>query len=359
MKRLGNLFPEIASFENLLAAAKDAAKGKRFRDPVFQFNFDLERNLFDLQRDLQEKTYQPGSYKTFVIHDPKRRMISAAPFRDRVVHHALCRVIEPVLEPTYIFDSYANRKGKGSHRALERFKSFARRYKYILRCDIRKYFPSMDHEILKEKIRRKIKCPETLWLLDTIVDSSNPQEPVYHLFQGDDLFTPLERRHGLPIGNLTSQYFAIVYLNDFDHWVKETLGCKAYLRYVDDFALFDNDKDRLVEWKARVVERVEEERLRLHQIKSQIHATRKGCEFVGFRVLPTRVRVGRKALVRAKKRINELKAAYARGEVDLGRVHNSIQSWVAHLRYGDTYRLREDLSEDWVFQRAATGEALG
>ncbi len=359
MKRFGDLYPRITSFENLFLAAKEASRAKRYRDPVLQFNYNLERNLFDLQRDLIEKTYQPGSYKTFIIHDPKRRMISAAPFRDRVVHHALCRVVAPLLDRSYIYDSYANRTGKGSHRALRRFIEFARKYRYILRCDIRKYFPSIDHEILKDKIRRKIKCLDTLWLLETIIDSSNPQEPVYHYFQGDNLFTPFERRHGLPIGNLTSQHFAVLYLNDVDHWIKEQLGCQAYLRYVDDFALFDDDREQLTEWKDMITCRIEQERLRLHQVKSQVHATRKGCEFVGFRVLPTHVRVAQKAITRAKRRIRELKAAYAQGEINLGRVHNSIQSWVAHLNYGDTYRLRGNLCAEWVFVRSATGVAPG
>ncbi len=177
--------------------------------------------------------------------EPKPRKISAAPYRDRVVHHALCNVIVPIFERTFIADSYANRLGFGTHRALKRFTQFARSSRYILQCDIRKYFPSIDHEILKRLLRRKIKCADTLWLIDTIIDNSNEQEPVIEYFPGDGLLTPIERRRGLPIGNLTSQFFANIYLNGLDHFVKEQLRASKYLRYVDDFALFADDRNFL------------------------------------------------------------------------------------------------------------------
>ena len=233
MKRHGNLYPQIIAFENILLSAKKAEKGKRFRDNVLEFNYNLEAELTNLQQELAEKTYQPGDYRTFYIKEPKSRMISAAPYRDRVVHHALCNIIVPLIEPTFIADSYANRVGFGTHRALERFTKFARESRYVLQCDIQKYFPSIDHEILKNLIRRKIKCRDTLWLIDTIIDNSNEQLPAIEHFQGDDLLTPLERRRGLPIGNLTSQFFANIYLNGFDHFVKEELKVRKYLRYVD------------------------------------------------------------------------------------------------------------------------------
>jgi retron-type reverse transcriptase len=233
MKRYGNLYSEIVSFSNLLHAARRAQKGKRFRDCVLRFNYNLEAELFALQNQLQTQTYHPGNYTTFEIQEPKYRLISAAPYRDRVVHHALCSVIMPILERTLIHDTYANRRGYGSHRALHRFTEFTRSSQYILQCDIKKFFPSIDHEILKALLRRKIKCHQTLWLIDTIIDNSNPQEPVCDYFPGDDLLTPLERRKGLPIGNLTSQCFANFYLSGFDHFVKERLKATKYLRYVD------------------------------------------------------------------------------------------------------------------------------
>jgi retron-type reverse transcriptase len=205
------------------------------------------RELCQLQAELEAKTYRPGAYKTFEIKEPKPRMISAAPYRDRVVHHALCNVIAPIFDRTLIHDTYANRVGFGTHRALRRFTEFARSSRYVLQCDLQKYFPSIDHEILKLILRRKLKCPDTLWLIDTIIDASNPQQPIIHHFPGDELLAPLQRRRGLPIGNLTSQFFANLYLNGFDHFVKEQLKATKYLRYVDDFALFADDKAFLTE----------------------------------------------------------------------------------------------------------------
>jgi retron-type reverse transcriptase len=184
MKRFGNLYPEIIKFENLWESAKKAERGKRFRGNVLAFNYNLERELLTLQTELTSKTYQPGAYRTFYIKEPKSRMISAAPYRDRVVHHALCNIIVPIIEPTFISDSYANRVGFGTHAALRRFITFARSSRYVLQCDIQKYFPNIDHEILKTLVRRKIKCPDTLWLIDTIIDNSNEQLQLVNYFEG-------------------------------------------------------------------------------------------------------------------------------------------------------------------------------
>ena len=247
MKRYGDLWEGLVSFSNLLLAAKKAAKGKRSRSSVARFRFDLEKELCELQDELIEHRYVPGPFQTFEIHEPKRRLISAAPFRDRVVHHALCGILEPIFEKGFVFDSYACRQGKGSHAAVDRFQRFARRFRYVLKCDVQKYFPSIDHAILKRLLERKIKDADALWLANVILDHSNEQEPFVHWFPGDDLLTPSERRRGLPIGNQTSQFFANVYLNSFDHFVKETLRMPAYVRYMDDFAIFGDDKGTLDE----------------------------------------------------------------------------------------------------------------
>ena len=169
MKRYGNLYPQIVEFENIYLAARKAKKGKRFRDNVLEFNYNLETQLLRIQQELIDKTYEPGNYRTFHLRDIKTRLISAAPYRDRVVHHALCNIIVPIFERTFISDTYANREGYGTHKALKKFTHWARSTPYILQCDIRKYFPSIDHEILKQLIRRKIKCQNTLWLIDTII----------------------------------------------------------------------------------------------------------------------------------------------------------------------------------------------
>ena len=161
MKTFHNLYSEIASFDNLLLAAKNAQKGKRYQKSVAAFNLHLEEELLRLREELQSKSYQPGSYRSFMIYDPKERMISAAPYRDRVVHHALMNVTAPIFERTFVSDTFANRKGKGVHAAIERYQEYAQKYPYVLKCDIRKFFPSIDHELLKQELRWKIACPDT------------------------------------------------------------------------------------------------------------------------------------------------------------------------------------------------------
>jgi retron-type reverse transcriptase len=362
MKRYGNLWADVIDFPNLLAATYQAQRGKRFRDNVLRFNYDREKELTQLQQQLQNKTYHPGKYKTFSVKEPKARLISAAPYRDRVVHHALCNVIIPIFEQTFIHDSYANRTGFGSHRALKRFTQFARSRRYVLQCDILKYFPSIDLEILKTLIRRKIKCPDTLWLIDTIIDGSNEQEPVLAYFPGDDLLTPLHRRRGLPIGNLTSQFFANIYLNSLDHFVKQHLKADQYLRYVDDFALFSDDRGFLAAARPAIEDFLVTLRLKIHPIKSQLSQTRVGATFVGFRVFPDHIRVKSANLRRARYRFRRLKKDYATGRISFERLTQSIQSWRAHLSHADTWHLRQDICANLVFERphanssAKTGE---
>ncbi|MEP0924373.1 RNA-directed DNA polymerase [Leptolyngbya sp. ST-U4] len=346
MKRYGYLWDQVIAFENLLSAARQAQKGKRFRDNVLTFNYHLEQELAQLQTELQSKTYQPGTYRTFRVMEPKPRLISAAPYRDRVVHHALCNVIVPIFERSFIADSYANRVGFGTHRALKRFTQFARSNRYILQCDLKKYFPSIDHEILKTLVRRKLKCPDTLWLIDTIIDNSNEQEPVCEYFPGDDLITPLNRRRGLPIGNLTSQFFANIYLNGFDHFVKEHLKADQYLRYVDDFALFSNDYHFLAKARPAIENYLAGLRLKIHPIKSQLFETKHGATFLGFRVLPNQIRVRTENLRRAKRRLRHLQSSYAVGHIPFSQLTQSLQSWFAHLEQGNTYQLKQNILTD-------------
>jgi retron-type reverse transcriptase len=356
MKRFGNLWSDIISFQNLLYSSRKAQKGKRYRDNVLSFNYNLENEILTLQSELKNHTYQPGDYRIFHIFEPKPRLISAAPYRDRVVHHALCNVIAPILERTLIYDTYANRTGFGSHRALRRFTKFARNSKYVLQCDIQKYFPSIDHEILKEQFRCKIKCKETLWLIDTIIDASNPQEIAVDYFIGDELFSPLDRRKGLPIGNLTSQFFANFYLSGFDHFVKETLKTEKYLRYVDDFALFSEDRVYLQEARTAIETHLASLRLKIHPIKSQLSETSIGVCFVGFRVLPDRIRVRSNSLKRSRCRLLNYKKAYAKHQITAEHLIQSILSWIAHLKHGNTWRLRQKIFADLAFTRPKVKE---
>jgi RNA-directed DNA polymerase len=351
MKRYGNLWQKITSFENLLLASKKAQKGKKQFPNVLRFNENLEQELLTLQKELLEQTYQPGDYRTFRIFEPKPRLISAAPYRDRVIHHGLCNIINPLFEKSFIDDSYANRIGYGSHRALRRFTKFYRSSQYVLQCDIKKYFPSIDHEILKQVIHQKIKCQPTLNLIEKIINNSNEQEQVLDYFIGDDLLTPLTRRKGLPLGNLTSQLFANLYLNQFDHFVKEELKAKKYLRYVDDFALFSDQLDYLKDAKIKIEEYLSKFRLKLHSHKSKIIPVKGGVNFLGFRILPDRIRVRNDNLRRARIRFKKMQKDYSLGKLNLKKIIEKIRSWEAHLNHGNTYKLRKSVFNYWAFSK--------
>jgi len=347
VKRVGGLWPELISFPNLLLAARRAAAGKRTRPDVAAFLLDLEPQLVSLQRELREGSYTPGPYRCFPIRDPKPRLISAAPFRDRVVHHALTQVLEPVFEKRFSKDSFACRKGFGSHRALARAKAGARRYRYVLKCDVRKYFPSIDHQILKELLARAVKCRHTLDLAARIIDASNAQEEAVSYFPGDDLFTTFERRRGLPLGNQTSQFFANVYLDPLDQAVNRQLRADIYSRYVDDFLLFGDSKERLAQLRAGIEEELCRLRLQMHPGKSRIYRTADGFTFLGWRIFPGHTRLVRGNVVRFRRRMRSLAAEYARGEAGWDRISPKVRAWIAHADHGDTWRLRQQ-----IFQQA-------
>jgi RNA-directed DNA polymerase len=335
------VYTQVCSWDNLLLAYRRASKGKRGQPNVAAFEHRLEDNLLELQQELREKTYRPGSYVSFTIHEPKRRLISAAPFGDRVVHHALCNVIEPIFERRFIHDSYANRVGKGTHRALDRCQAFARRYRYVLQCDVRQYFPSIDHAILRDILGQIIEDPDVMWLIDRILESgigvlSEAYQMVW--FPGDDLFAA-NRPRGLPIGNLTSQFWANCYLNPFDHFIKRELRCQGYLRYVDDTLLFADDKATLWEWHEAVVRRSARLRLTIHPGAHPQPVT-EGIPFLGFLVFPTHRRLKRRKGIAYQRRLKDLLDAYAAGEIPLERVTASVQGWANHARYGNTVGLR-------------------
>jgi RNA-directed DNA polymerase len=339
------MYRELCSWENLLLAYRLASRGKRGHACVAAFEYRLEDNLVRLQQELGARTYRPGRYNSFTIHEPKRRLISAAPFRDRVVHHALCNVIEPVFERGFIADSYANRIGKGTHRALDRCQELARRYPYVLQCDVRQFFPSIDHTILYETLARKVEDPDVLWLIEQIIASgvgvlSEEYEMVY--FPGDDLLAA-NRPRGLPIGNLTSQFWANCCLNPFDHFVQRELRSPAYLRYVDDFVLFGDDRRRLWEWRGAIVERLALLRLTIHEECAQARPVTEGIPFLGFVVYPERRRLKRRKGVAFRRRLRSLAERYACGEITLDQVTASVQGWVNHVRYGNTAGLRKAL----------------
>jgi retron-type reverse transcriptase len=337
MKTAKHLFQRITSFETVLSAARLAAKGKGAKQPNLRFFMYLEDNVWKIVSELKDKSYRPGPYTIFAICYPKPRMISAAPFYDRVVHHALISVVGPLLEKTFVFDTYANRKGKGTHLAIERYQHYLRRYRYALKCDIRKFFPSIDHAILKSLLRRKIGCADTLWLIDTIIDNSNRQEEHVHYFPGDDLFAPFERRRGLPIGNLTSQFFANYYLGFLDHFVKESLRCKGYVRYVDDFVLFADTKQQLWAWHEEIERYLEQFRLILNPVRTALYPTSEDRCFLGQRVFPACRMLPSKNVRAAKRRV---KAGATLGAEDF---RQSVSGWVGHARQADTFRLLQSM----------------
>ena len=342
MKTYKHLYPQICDFENIYRAYRKARKGKRKFESVATFEFNQEEELLRLRDELQTQTWQPGPYHSFYIHDPKRRLISAAPFRDRVVHHALVNHIEPLWEARFIHDTYANRVGKGTHRALDRCQQFARRWPYVLQCDLKQYFPAIDHALLRAELARLIADEDVLALCDKIIASGvGVLNEAYDMqwFAADDLFAALRPR-GLPIGNLTSQFWANVYLSRFDHWVKRELKCEGYMRYVDDFLLFGDDKAQLHAWRGAIIEQLAGLRAKLHEGRAQVSPVTQGIPFLGFRVYPTHRRLKRRNGINFQQRFKRLAQQRARGEVTRARLSASVRGWVNHARYGDTYGLR-------------------
>jgi hypothetical protein len=348
------MYFEMTSWSNLVWAYQRAAKGKRGQPNVAAFEHRLEDNLIALQYELRSHSYRPGAYHNFLIHEPKRRVISAAPFRDRVVHHALCNLIEPSFERSFIHDSYANRVGKGTHRALDRCQQYARRYRYVLQCDVRQFFPSLDHAILRAILWQKVIDPEVRQLIDQILAGGAGvlvDEYAMTYFGGDDLLAALRPR-GLPIGNLTSQFWANCYLNPFDHFVKQELRCHAYLCFVDDFLLYSDSKTELWAWKAAVEQELAQLRLSIHA-GSMPRPVTEGIPFLGFVITPQRRRLKRRKGVYFRQHLRRQIAAYAAGAITLEQLTGSVQGWVNHVRYGNTVGLRKViLSRQTIPKRA-------
>ena len=344
MKTYKHLYEQITNFENLRLAFKAARKGKRARDDIAEFEYDLEENLVALQQELLEGTYKPGKYRNFHIRDPKPRLISAAPFRDRVVHHALCRVIEPLFDRRFIFDTYACRRGKGTHAAIDRAQEFAKKYPYVLKCDIEHFFPRMDHQVLYEQFQRVIADGQTLRLCKMILDGGagihKEVEPAF--FAGDDLFSALRPR-GLPIGNLTSQFWANVYLNPLDQFIKQVLKCPAYVRYVDDFLLFARTRKELHAWRLAIIRFLAAQRLTIHEAEAQVFPTHTGIPFLGWQVFPDHLRLKRRNGVAFQRRYAGIRRNYQRRRITREKMDASVHGWIAHVQHGQTWGLRRSL----------------
>lgn len=335
-------YASLLTWDNLWWAYRQAAKGKRGHRPAATFEQHVADKLVQLQRELHDQTYRPGAYHHFYIHEPKRRKISAAPFRDRVVHHALCNLIEPVFDTRFLPHSYANRVGKGTHAAVDTLQAWARQYRYVLRLDIVRHFPALDHAVLYDEIARVVTDDGLRWLVQQILASGaevlkNEYTMVY--FPGDDLFAALRPR-GLPIGNLTSQFWSNVYLNPFDWFVQRELGCPAYLRYVDDFALFCDSKHQLWAWKTAIIERLARLRLTVHEREAQVLPTANGVPWLGFVVYPTHRRLKSRNVVKFTRRLEHNLDLYQAGDITFAELDASVQGWINHVRYADTWGLR-------------------
>ncbi|MDI3548112.1 MAG: RNA-directed polymerase [Halanaerobiales bacterium] len=333
-KTYTNLYPRIYDFQNLELAYMKARRAKRFQEEVLQFSFNLESNLIQIQNELIYKTFRTGRYRYFYVHDPKTRLVAALPFKDRVVQHALCNVIEPLFEERFIPDSYACRVGRGIHAGADRVMQFLRvtQHKwdrvYCLKADVSQYFPSINHAILKAIIRKRIACPDTLWLIDEIIDSGG---------DGGDC------SRGLPIGNLTSQLWANVYLDQLDHFVKEILREKYYVRYMDDFVILGGDKRHLWEVKQEI-EGFLADKLDLQlNGKTGIWPISQGIDFLGYRIWPTHRLIRKSSIKRMKRKLKAFQRKYREGKIDLEKINATIQSWLGHVSHADSYNLRKKL----------------
>jgi retron-type reverse transcriptase len=340
MKRIGRLFDQVCSFAALRAAALNAAKGKKSKPRVAAFIRNLENEIIALENELLSRTYRPRPYRTFKIHDPKERMICAADFRDRVVHHALCAALEPIFERLSIFDSYACRKDKGHHAAVRRAQYFMNRHPYFLKLDIHKFFDSVDHGILKSQLRSRIKDPDFIWLLDAFVDHPVPWT---------------EPGKGIPIGNLTSQYFANFYLSGLDHFIKEYLRIEGYVRYMDDLVLFADEKDTLRQALAEIEAYLEKNLcLKLKQEGTLMAPVSQGLSFVGFRVFPGVIRMVRRGWRRFRLKMMAVEGKLAGGSIDEETWRRSAASLVGHLRQARTRNLRAPFFLRWETARGTT-----
>lgn len=339
MKRIGHitnqsgervtLVEAMADYANVQKAYNKARKCKRYRKDVLLFTKDKEDNLETVRNDILGLSYEPSEYRYFKVYEPKERQIMALPFYDRVVQHAINNVLEPIFNQRFIFHSYACRKTKGMHAASDTLQEWLYEWQkfypdqplYAIKADIHHYFQSINHDVLKAEIRKVIKDAGALVLIDKIIDH-NGQMP-------DGV--------GIPVGNLTSQLFANIYLNKLDQYIKHTLGAKYYMRYMDDFILLSPDKEQLRRWLADI-ERFLRDELKLElNPKTTILAAKNGIDFVGYKHRATHRKVRPDSVKRIKKTIKK----YESGKITKEQLQKSIASWTGHAGHADSYNLQK------------------
>ena len=321
----------MGDYGNVQKAYNKARKCKRHRKDVLIFTKDKEENLDKVREDIINLAYEPSKYHYFKVYEPKERQIMALPFYDRVVQHAINNVLEPIFDKRFISQSYACRKGKGMHAASDTLKEWLYEWNkyhpdqplYAIKADIHHYFQSIDHAVLKTEIRKVIKDAGVLALLDRIIDhNGNMPDGV-----------------GIPVGNLTSQLFANIYLDALDQFIKHELGVEAYIRYMDDFVILSPDKEQLRSWLARIEQFLREE-LRLEfNPKTTILAAKNGIDFVGYKHRATHRKVRKDSIKRIKRTIKKCES----GKITKEQLQKSIQSWTGHAGHADSYNLRKKI----------------
>jgi hypothetical protein len=327
MKRHGDLFRHIVEPDNLYEAYRNARRGKSWQRVVQAFDQDWEGGLLRLQEMLSTRRFTTAEYRTKTITEPKRRTVYVLPFYpDRIVQHAIIQVLWPIWDRLLIDDTYACRPGKGMHRGSSRCMQFVRQYRYCFKADISKFYPSIDHGVLLGILRQKIKCPDTLALLEDIVRS----------YPGGK---------NAPIGNYTSQWFGNLYLNELDQFVKHELKGRAYIRYCDDFVVFANDK----RWLARVREAVRDflwQRLQLTFSRQAVFPVSQGVDFLGYRHWPHKILVRKSTAKRMKRHMARLPGLLARGRITREQYQSSIASTEGWLQWANSYNLRRAMRLD-------------
>ena len=345
MKVHKNIFDRIIAPEHLFLSWDGFKKGKRNRTDVEEFEWRLEENICALHRDLRDRTYRHDSYSSFFICDPKQRHIHKATVRDRIVHHAAFSMLNPIFEPTFIAHSFSCREGKGTHKAVDALQGMLRqvsrngmRHCYALQCDVYKFFDSLDHGILLKLLGQKIKDDDVMRLLAEIINSfSSPRFPA-------------GSGKGVPIGNLTSQLFANIYLHELDHFMKHELRIKPYVRYTDDFAIVGEDTDSLQRIIPPVQTFLQEHLLlTLHPKKVKIRKYRQGIDFLGYVVFPHHRLVRTRTRQRMFRKLRLKAETYKRGQSPKESVDQSLLSYLGVLSHADTFRLSEDLKNRYWF----------
>lgn len=327
MKRYGNLFEKIVELDNIYLAYRKARKGKSWQNTISRFDDDLDENIFNIRDSLIEKTFTTSPYIEKIIYEPKQRTIYKLPFNpDRIVQHALMNILEPIWDGMFIHDSYSCRKGKGIHAGSRRTMEFIRAVgpgAYCLKMDIRKFYPSINHDILFDVVQRKIKCKDTLWLLEDII---------YSIPGGKNV----------PIGNYTSQWLGNLYLNELDQFLKHEHKIKHYIRYCDDFILLHQNK-KFLHRMAEEIEAFLEDKLALDLSKRDVFPVKQGIDFLGYRHFPDHILVRKSTAKRIKHRMRDLPGELAKGEITPDRYRSSVASMEGWLLWANSYNFKQSL----------------